>query len=193
MQVFVPSSASFQECARVLDNKRLQKQLLEASQLLKALSAEPDENGDYPKGYRNHPAALAWRHNLPALAAYAIACADECSKRSIKNDVLRERVSAYLETPYTLPIWWGDEPLHSSHRARLLNKDFRFYQEYGWEEAGWEHLAERGYLWVRWAEDSATEYVLLEITPKLSPKQREEQARLSAQVRQLQMELGHIK
>lgn len=193
MQVFIPSRVSFQECTRVLDSKRLQKQLLEASQLLKVLSTKPDSSGNLPKGYRNHPAALAWKHNIPALAAYAIACADECSRRNIKNDVLRERVSAYLETPYTLPVWWGDERLHSSHRARLLFKDFQFYQQYGWEEAQWGGLPESNYLWVRWKDDSDAEYILVEIQAKLSAKQQNEHNRQCEHLRQLQRECGYTK
>ncbi len=193
MQVFAPSSVSFQECARILDNKRLQKQLLEASLMLETLSGKPNRDGKPRTGWMNHPALTAWRHNLPALAAYAIACADECSKRNIKNDLLRERVSAYLETSYTLPAWWGDERIHASHRARLLNKDFRFYEQCGWEEAKRENLTDSNYQWAIWVGESATEYVLEERKSKLSPKQREEHSRLCERVRQLQRDFGYLK
>ena len=33
-----------------------------------------------------------------------------------------------------MPHWLGDEAFHSSHRANLLRKDYKFYSQYEWEE-----------------------------------------------------------
>jgi hypothetical protein len=48
MQVFM-SEYTFEESAKVLDNKRLVKQLLEGRQILAALAGQT-------KGWRSHPA-----------------------------------------------------------------------------------------------------------------------------------------
>jgi len=30
--------------------------------------------------------------------------------------------------------WWWSGPIHSSHRAALLFKDYDYYSQFGWEE-----------------------------------------------------------
>ena len=52
MQTFLPFNSPA-KCAEVLDNKRLNKQILECYQILKVIST----NG---KAWRNHPAVLMW-------------------------------------------------------------------------------------------------------------------------------------
>jgi len=52
MQTFLPYK-DYDQCAEILDNKRLNKQILEAYQILKVLS------GKSPSGaWRNHPAHI---------------------------------------------------------------------------------------------------------------------------------------
>lgn len=62
MQTFLPY-ASFSESAKVLDDKRLNKQIVEAYQILKAITLP-----DY--GWQNHPVVNMWRENELALLSY---------------------------------------------------------------------------------------------------------------------------
>ena len=55
MQTFLPY-ADFNKSAEVLDNRRLNKQILEGYQILKVLG-----NPDPRAGWRNHPAVKMWR------------------------------------------------------------------------------------------------------------------------------------
>jgi hypothetical protein len=64
MQTFVPY-ADMHESAVVLDNKRLNKQLLEGRQIYSILSS-----GRTTGGWVRHPAVLMWRNYDNALYAY---------------------------------------------------------------------------------------------------------------------------
>jgi hypothetical protein len=52
MQTFLPYK-DFDQCAKTLDNKRLNKQILESYQILKVLSNQSSSGA-----WRNHPAVL---------------------------------------------------------------------------------------------------------------------------------------
>lgn len=39
-----------------------------------------------------------------------------------------------VEEEIKYPEWYGDDRLHSSHRAALLAKDLPFYSKFGWNE-----------------------------------------------------------
>ena len=64
MQTFLPEH-TFVECAAVLDQKRLVKQLLEGRQILSALAGET-------KGWVNHPATKMWIGHESYLMLYQI-------------------------------------------------------------------------------------------------------------------------
>lgn len=68
MQSFLPYP-DFARSARVLDDRRLGKQRVEALQIYRALTREK-------YGWRNHPAVLMWRSYDEALIAYGIAMCD---------------------------------------------------------------------------------------------------------------------
>jgi hypothetical protein len=128
MQVFVPISTSLEANAAVLDNRRLNKQLLKAVQILRTIQG-------ITSGWRNHPAVIAWRYHPAALANYAEAVAEELRQRGIRC----EKSAAMLAEgnpgdPIILPPWFGDEAVHASHRARLLQKDPAHYGQFGWTE-----------------------------------------------------------
>jgi hypothetical protein len=64
MQTFLPYS-DYEASAQTLDNKRLNKQILEGYQILKVLS------GASPSGaWRNHPAVLMWERSEVELHRY---------------------------------------------------------------------------------------------------------------------------
>lgn len=55
MQTFLPYTNTL-DAARALDNKRLNKQILECYQILNVLSGRSKGNG-----WKNHPAVLMWK------------------------------------------------------------------------------------------------------------------------------------
>jgi hypothetical protein len=133
MQTFLPYT-NFDECARVLDTKRLGKQRVEGYQILRTLS------GVTP-GWRNHPAVKMWRGYEAALALYTITVCKEWQSRGYADTLLAKVSSEYLlpridqGVEPQMPSWLlGDESekLTLSHRSNLLRKDFLFYMRYGW-------------------------------------------------------------
>jgi len=127
MQTFVPTEI-MRDCGKYLDMKRLGKQRVEVLQIINAII------GNGTKGWTNHPATLMWRDNVAGLAAYGVAICDEWISRGYK-DTCREKISSLVEPDENdMPEWWGDERIHSSHRANLLRKFPEHYSQFGWDE-----------------------------------------------------------
>jgi len=131
MQTFLPSGDSL-FAAQALDNKRLNKQILEAYQILKVLST----NG---KAWRNHPAVLMWEGHENALYNYAMDMVKEASFRNIKviNNLgnLQALKQEYKRNwGHTKPSWMLDKEklsrIVATHRANLYRKDPEYYAEY---------------------------------------------------------------
>jgi hypothetical protein len=121
MQTFLPV-ANLQASAQMLDYRRLGKQRVEAMQIINAILG-------ISKGWRTHPATVMWERNVTGLMAYHDFCIDEWVRRGYRNTMQK-----YDRRVYTLPLWFGDERFHSSHRAALLHKDLEFYSKYDWRE-----------------------------------------------------------
>lgn len=159
MQTFLPFE-SFTRSACVLDNKRLNKQRIEARQIYEIISkiAFTDEK---KIAWRNHPAVLMWTgiyNRFRWLGIYHDIMILEWKRRGFENKMEPLTVRAFELTkhPYDLqamfslehylkvetvekqygkiPIWLGDERLHSSHRANLLRKNPSWYSQFGWYE-----------------------------------------------------------
>lgn len=116
MQTFLPYP-DFIESARVLDNKRLGKQRVEAYQILRT-------NLGLSNGWENHPACKMWKGYEVALCTYGIAICREWMNRGFK-DTVYDKISHFLYTiplPTTLPPWLGNEAFHLSHRSNLSRK-----------------------------------------------------------------------
>jgi hypothetical protein len=126
MQTFLPYT-DFTKVAQTLDSKRLNKQILEGYQILKALS------NDNPKTtWRNHPASKMWQGYEFGLFDYIFAMVDEANLRGIKtiNNVnnlraLRDEVS--FKWGQGRPFWFFDRSLVDritvTHQANLFRKD----------------------------------------------------------------------
>lgn len=127
MQTFLPDR-DFAECARLLDRKRLNKQIVEVYQILNAIT-KPGA-----KGWINHPCTNMWRPHVPALVQYGIAMCDEAVRRGIKCTLI-EKLPAFAPdyAAAEVPAFVTEE-LCTTHRANLLRKDFEFYSQYGWTE-----------------------------------------------------------
>jgi hypothetical protein len=124
------TSSSLEECAKLLDYRRLGKQRVEAYQLYRAITGQT-------KGWRNHPAALAWQGHQCALAMYTNVMIREWISRGYKNTM---QFLPHCKNP-RFPWWWGWKPLIMSHRASLNRKMPSFYKF----EVG--EFSNYGYIW----------------------------------------------
>jgi hypothetical protein len=130
MQTFVPYVDMY-ESASVLDNKRLNKQLLEGRQIYSILSS-----GRTRGGWVRHPAVLMWKGYDNALFEYLIAIKYECDERGISTEKNWDAIQEMYDWNWdrgdniVMPPWWGDERVHESHRNNLYIKDPEYYAEF---------------------------------------------------------------
>ena len=116
MNTFLPYP-SFSACAAVLDNKRLNKQIVEAYQMI---------NGQWP----NHPCSKMWANNIKELKFYFDCCLDSW-KNSRKKQHKFEFY--YLDHDGEYPKWINNTLIFLTHRVNLLRKDFEWYSQFNWE------------------------------------------------------------
>ena len=147
MQTFVPLTSTVDDIAKVLDNKRLNKQALEGWQILMTLlELDPQGNHRVPKGWYNHPAVKMWRGHEMALFMYVNAMVEEWKSRGYKSTIATKAwntVQVAMERKLiteeiTAPAWIEDvelfEKIASTHRLALLCKDYEWYSQFGWPE-----------------------------------------------------------
>jgi hypothetical protein len=127
MQTFIPF-LDFAESASILDNKRLNKQLLEGRQIYDILAKRKTRGG-----WINHPAVKMWRGYDNAFFKYLQAILNECVVRNISTEKNWNAIMDIHENNWyrgnndTMPPWIGDERVHLSHRQNLYNKDPEYY------------------------------------------------------------------
>lgn len=123
MQTFLPYR-EFDECAKVLDYRRLGKQRVETLQILKALILP-----DY--GWKNHPAVKMWVGYELNLAAYGMAICREWVGRGYKDTCLDKMVETVFKADkplgYAAFINWITPELCLSHQSNLKRKDPSHY------------------------------------------------------------------
>lgn len=157
MQVFIPHS-DYKQSVASLDSKRLRKQSLECCQILNTLLFPTEK-----KGWINHPAVKMWADCPGSLVDYLYECLKENRIRGFKTDWAASQLQHYnlLALRYDQPIWLGDEEIHSSHRARLLQKGFEeklkygdkahgtidWYKQFNWDEMQNPELFTKEYIW----------------------------------------------
>ena len=130
MQTFLPYK-NFMASAAALDNRRLNKQILEGYQVLNTLSGRSF-------GWRNHPAVKMWEGFERALYGYVQTMVDEAKRRGIKTDKNESNIEALRKDFWDLwgsevPSWFQKEHLDKimiTHRANLYKKDPEFYIEF---------------------------------------------------------------
>ena len=148
MQTFLPiASTDFAQSAKVLDNKRLNKQALEGWQImLTLLELDPEGHDRKPRGWVNHPAVVMWRDHETVLWTYVMAMVEEWKARGFKSTI-GDKASATLDVAYargilgtigSLPEWMSKanifEAVASSHRSALLCKNYEWYSQFEWAE-----------------------------------------------------------
>lgn len=134
MQTFLPDT-DFQTIAKMLDTKRLWKQVLEARTILKVLRGELEQkqkkDGTLYTPLEHYPAVAMWRDHDQALLHYYNTLLYEAKHyRGIHTDAELLMMTA---TPY-LPSWFGHPLVHGSHRSNLLRKNWTHYSQFGWTE-----------------------------------------------------------
>jgi len=132
MQTFLPSS-DYEHSAQILDNKRLNKQILEGYQIIKILSGASESGA-----WRNHPAVLMWKESENHLMNYIDHMVYEADWRGIKTD---KNVSNLKALKHSFSHMWGNkEPVWSkpehitrvvtTHKANLYRKDPIIYARF---------------------------------------------------------------
>lgn len=114
MQTFLPDP-SYIDSLSSLNNQRLNKQILEARQIIKII-----ESGRTTGAYVNHPCVKMWRDHLGALKLYTNIAIELALDREIK---LKNTEHYSLPAPdfEAYPPWFTVE-LMVSHRANLWRK-----------------------------------------------------------------------
>ena len=119
MQTFLPSPI-FAESARILDYRRLNKQIVEGYQIL---------SGRVPNA--NHPSCLMWSNHKLMLVIYLSAFLGEYMYRTGKHHGLEEDILTYkCESDKDMPLtppWLGVPLFHLAHRVNLIRKDYDYY------------------------------------------------------------------
>lgn len=133
MQTFLPYPA-MRDSLDALDNKRLNKQILETYQILNVLSGQSKSGA-----WSNHPAVLMWAGAENELWRYGMTAIALANMRGIKTennlanmDALAAKASRY---------WGNDEPMwrtnpttikrvNATHKSNLYRKDPEYYAEY---------------------------------------------------------------
>lgn len=162
MQTFLTSSTSFKDTAKTLDNKRLNKQALEAWQIMMTnLQLDPQGNFRQPKGWYNHPATKMWRGYETALYQYIQQMVVEWKSRGFnstigdkaKATILRAEELGLVDTSdIKFPSWMENSKQYaqiaSSHRTALLNKNYEWYSQFNWDEDGGVQPEDYEYVWI---------------------------------------------
>lgn len=119
MQVFLIGTVI--ETARALDKRRLNKQIVETKQILKALSGESTS-------WANHPVVKMYKHHTDWLKVYQ-ACLEAYQGGRIDD---AELIS--MEAENIRPIFTYDHAFLENMKKRLYTKDNTHYSQ--WAELG---------------------------------------------------------
>lgn len=125
MQVFVTSTSCI-ETASQLDKKRLNKQIIEAGQILKAIRGEG-------KGWHHHPATLMYSHHAAWLELYRLCLQAYMSGNTQEAEAYSRQADA-IRPPFLT------DSLCEQHRKRLFTKAPELYpsfQAYGTSRENW--------------------------------------------------------
>jgi hypothetical protein len=130
MQTFLPQS-DYSVSATILDNKRLNKQILEGYQILNVLSGRSKTGG-----WRNHPAVLMWKGYERGLWNYIQAMIKEAKNRGIKtknneSNLNNLKDQCWEDWGNIVPSYFKDPNkmirIVTTHRANLFKKDSLYY------------------------------------------------------------------
>lgn len=133
MQTFMPFQ-DYEYTAQVLDNKRLNKQILEGYQIMKVLSGASESGA-----WRNHPAALMWKGSEHHLMDYIDHMVYEADWRGIKTDKNVSNLKTLKQSfshmwGKTIPFWQTNQDMlkriTTTHKVNLYRKDPIIYAQF---------------------------------------------------------------
>lgn len=132
---------NYVDTAKVLDDKRLGKQRVEAYQILKALRGDYADTG----AWVHHPATVMWRTNPYELALYGLTMSIEFFERGFDGFNMIEIFTDFQKqlrdnNTEQYPWWANNEMLQMTHRSNLIRK----YPEY---YGGWQVPNNIPYIW----------------------------------------------
>lgn len=134
MQVFVPY-ANPNKTAKVLDNRRLNKQIIECIQILSA-NTGIDVDWKIPKYVYNHPNTLLWKDGSRYLIKYCHTLIFEYSIRTRKKHKCLDIIYKFIQLTAHLDYSKYDNLKHLTpefckmHQQKLLEKDYEYYSKY---------------------------------------------------------------
>jgi len=140
MQTFITNSDSSLG-VEALDNKRLNKQLLEARQILNILVSLRNDPTATP-AWRNHPAVKMWRGHEWQLFRYCTRVAIALQARGIQFTKNYDAITALIDQvdpadTDSLPEWMADpvqlDKVITTHRSSLYHKDPVHYAQFKYE------------------------------------------------------------
>lgn len=119
VNTFIPYS-NFKKCAKILDNKRLGKQRVEAKQILNILLEETKT-----QGWRNHVVTLMWKGHEEALKYYYNCIVEEWIHRGFENNMPLFKIDRVPAMPWFVK----NASIRMSHQASLVRKEGKFYKK----------------------------------------------------------------
>jgi hypothetical protein len=133
MQTFLPYP-TLKDSLEALDNKRLNKQILETYQILNVLSGQSKSGA-----WRNHPAVLMWEGAEAELYRYGMIAVSIASGRGIKTDKNEANLKALARKCGS--AWGDDDPawrkntttmrkVNTTHKVNLFRKDPEYYADF---------------------------------------------------------------
>jgi hypothetical protein len=120
VNTFIPVD-NFEEIAKILDNKRLGKQRVEAMQIINILSGKSKS-----AAWKNHTAVKMWEGHVDALKVYYNAIVKEWIRRGFNNTMKLYKVKKNV----VLPWFVTNKIVNLSHQANLLRKDKAYYSKF---------------------------------------------------------------
>lgn len=147
VNTFIPY-ADFNKCAKVLDNKRLGKQRVEAKQILNILT-----DATKTKGWRNHPVVLMWKGYAKALMLYYNAIVLEWIRRGFVNNMPLYVIRGKVQMPWFI----GNRSVHLSHQANLIRKNINYAKVF--KCVPLEYI-KHTYIWPSKLDDSQRAYLI---------------------------------
>ena|ERR1051326_8000535 len=124
MNTFLPYS-NFDECARVIDNKRLWKQILEADGLIRLILDQKVKSH-----WRNHPCYKMWQNHPKALTLYRNIFVNEWMRRRLFLPPFINLINQEEQANEWFPSWLGNKTLHLSHQSNLVRKNPECYRKF---------------------------------------------------------------
>lgn len=149
VNIFIPLSDPI-EIAKILDDKRLGKQRVEAKQIITIITGEAKS-----LAWSHHPAVLMWKDYPNELKYYYNCIVLEWVHRGYINNMPLFATSKQNRTPPRMPWFMYCKPVLLSYQASLLRKNYSHYHKY-FKSKSLKPYMTRSYLWTVMAEHYLT-------------------------------------